>query len=261
MGGRPGGGIVAAPRRRTSVLLGAVVAAVIGVDVAVPAPGPATAHRPVTVRASGGMGVPVGPPAVVDPDDGAGDAGDAIPGRDVTAPDASRGPEGGPPAPGAAAHPPAPPGAGVPAPGARYSWPLLPPPVVVNPFRGPTGPFGPGHRGADLAGVPGQPVLAARDGVVFFAGPVAGRQTVSVQHDDGLRTTYEPLIPVVTAGEPVTAGQVLGLLEPGHASCPDACLHWGARRDRLVYVDPLVLLRPPRVRLLPVPEVWPPRPE
>ncbi len=132
---------------------------------------------------------------------------------------------------------------------------------MVTPFRGPSQPYGPGHRGADLAGAPGQPVLAARAGVVIFAGPVAGRGSVSVQHDDGLRTTYEPIAPVVAAGELVTAGQVLGLLEPGHASCPTACLHWGARRDRLVYVDPLVLLRPLRVRLLPVPEQWPPRPE
>ncbi|MDB4971612.1 MAG: hypothetical protein JWN44_7301, partial [Myxococcales bacterium] len=31
-------------------------------------------------------------------------------------------------------------------------------------------PYGPGHRGADLAGAVGQPVLAADDGVVVFAG-------------------------------------------------------------------------------------------
>jgi murein DD-endopeptidase MepM/ murein hydrolase activator NlpD len=157
--------------------------------------------------------------------------------------------------------PPAPPGAGVPAPGAGYSWPLLPAPAVVTPFRGPDQPFGPGHRGADLAGAPGQAVLAARRGTVIFAGPVAGRGSVSVQHDDGLRTTYEPVTPLVTAGQQVAAGEVVGLLEPGHGSCPGTCLHWGARRDRLVYVDPLVLLRPPRVRLLPVPQQWPPRPE
>ncbi|MDN5860622.1 MAG: M23 family metallopeptidase [Pseudonocardia sp.] len=149
---------------------------------------------------------------------------------------------------------------GSPAPGAGYAWPLLPRPEVLTPFRAPSHPYGPGHRGVDLAGAPGQPVLAARAGVVIFAGPVAGRSTVSVQHDDGLRTTYEPVTPTVTAGAIVAAGQVLGLLEPGHASCPTACLHWGARRDRLVYVDPLVLLRPPRIRLLPVPEQWPPRP-
>jgi murein DD-endopeptidase MepM/ murein hydrolase activator NlpD len=138
---------------------------------------------------------------------------------------------------------------------------LLPAPAVVTPFRGPDQPYGPGHRGADLAGAPGQAVLAARAGVVIFAGPIAGRGSVSVQHDDGLRTTYEPVTPVVAAGQRVTAGQVVGLLEPGHGSCPGTCLHWGARRDRLVYVDPLVLLRPLHIRLLPVPQQWPPRPE
>lgn len=130
---------------------------------------------------------------------------------------------------------------------------------MVTSFRGPDQPFGPGHRGADLAGAPGQAVLAARRGTVIFAGPVAGRGSVSVQHDDGLRTTYEPVTPLVAAGQQVSAGEVVGLLEPGHGSCPGTCLHWGARRDRLVYVDPLVLLRPPRVRLLPVPQQWPPR--
>ncbi|WP_433558589.1 M23 family metallopeptidase [Pseudonocardia xinjiangensis] len=151
-----------------------------------------------------------------------------------------------------------PPGAGVPAPGARYAWPLLPAPAVVTPYRAPAHPYGPGHRGVDLVGAPGQPVLAARAGTVVFAGPVAGREIVSVQHDDGLRTTYEPVGPMVAAGAVVRAGEVIGLLRPGHAGCPaQACLHWGLRRDRTDYLDPLVLLRPPRVRLLPVPVPWP----
>ncbi|WP_240157423.1 murein hydrolase activator EnvC family protein [Pseudonocardia broussonetiae] len=144
----------------------------------------------------------------------------------------------------------------MPAPGARYAWPLLPVPQVRRPFRAPEHAYGPGHRGVDLAGVPGQAVLAARGGTVVFAGPVGGRSLVSVQHDDGLRTTYEPVAPAVTAGTVVAAGAVLGVLEPGHPGCPD-CLHWGVRRDRTEYLDPLVLLRPPRVRLLPVPVPWP----
>ncbi|WP_233159849.1 M23 family metallopeptidase [Pseudonocardia sp. MH-G8] len=161
------------------------------------------------------------------------------------------------PAPGQA--PPAgPPGAGVPAPGARYAWPLLPPPEVAAPFRAPGHRYGPGHRGADLTGAAGQAVLAARAGTVVFAGPVAGRAVVSVQHDDGLRTTYEPVRPLVAAGAVVRAGDVLGRLEPGHPGCaPATCLHWGVRRGRLDYLDPLVLLRPPHVRLLPVPTPWP----
>jgi murein DD-endopeptidase MepM/ murein hydrolase activator NlpD len=138
-----------------------------------------------------------------------------------------------------------------------YGWPLLPPPAVLAPFGAPEDPFGPGHRGVDLAGAGGQPVLAARGGTVVFAGPVAGHGVVSVQHDDGLRTTYEPLAPSVHAGDVVAAGAVLGALVAGHRGCSSPCLHWGVRRDRLEYLDPLVLLRPPRVRLLPVPEPWP----
>ena len=134
---------------------------------------------------------------------------------------------------------------------------MLPPPVVLTPFVAPYDPFGPGHRGVDLAGAAGQPVLAPRGGSVVFAGLVVGHGVVSVQHDDGLRTTYEPIAPVVRAGATVVAGQVLGMLTAGHHGCPSACLHWGARRDRLDYIDPLVLLFPPHVRLLPVPEPWP----
>ncbi len=138
-----------------------------------------------------------------------------------------------------------------------YGWPLLPPPAVLAPFGAPEDPFGPGHRGVDLAGAIGQPVLAARGGTVAFAGPVAGHGVVSVQHDDGLRTTYEPLVPSVRGGDVVSAGTVLGTLVSGHRGCSSPCLHWGVRRDRLEYLDPLVLLRPLRVRLLPVPEPWP----
>jgi murein DD-endopeptidase MepM/ murein hydrolase activator NlpD len=135
---------------------------------------------------------------------------------------------------------------------------LLPPPAVLTPFGAPDNPFGPGHRGVDLAGSVGQPVRAARGGTVVFAGPVAGHGVVSVQHDDGLRTTYEPVQPVVETGAVIRAGEVIGLLQPGHAGCAaQACLHWGVRRDRNEYLDPLVLLRPPRVRLLPVPIPWP----
>ncbi len=140
---------------------------------------------------------------------------------------------------------------------ARYAWPLRPQPAVLTPFGAPDDPFGPGHRGVDLAGTVGQPVLAARGGTVVFAGPVAGHGVVSVQHDDGLRTTYEPLVPAVHAGAVVATGDVLGALTVGHRGCAAVCLHWGVRRDRFEYLDPLVLLGPLRVRLLPVPEPWP----
>nr|WP_246407339.1 M23 family metallopeptidase [Modestobacter versicolor] len=123
--------------------------------------------------------------------------------------------------------------------------------LVTRPFDPPPGPYGAGHRGADLAGSVGQPVLAASAGVVAFAGQVAGRPVVSVEHADGLRTTYEPVQPIVAAGQVVARGSPLGVLLAGHPGCPaQACLHWGLRRAG-TYLDPLSLLRPPRVRLLP----------
>ena len=122
---------------------------------------------------------------------------------------------------------------------------------VARPFEPPPHPYGAGHRGVDLLGAPHAPVLAAGDGVVVFAGMVAGRPVVSVEHASGLRTTYEPVSPTVGAGQAVARGSPLGTLAAGHAGCPvHACLHWGVRRGR-VYLDPLALLRPPRIRLLP----------
>ena len=134
---------------------------------------------------------------------------------------------------------------------ALWTWPLPGDPAVTRPFQPPPTPYAAGHRGVDLAGPAGQPVLAAGAGVVAFAGLVAGRPVVIVQHADGLRTTYEPVQPGVAAGQAVARGSPLGLLVAGHAGCPvEACLHWGLRRGE-VYLDPLSLLRPPRVRLLP----------
>ncbi|MFW3169521.1 M23 family metallopeptidase [Geodermatophilus sp. CPCC 206100] len=123
---------------------------------------------------------------------------------------------------------------------------------VTRPFDPPPGPYSAGHRGVDLAAAPGSPVLAAGDGVVAFAGMVAGRPVVSIEHAGGLRTTYEPVDAVVGAGQAVARGSPIGTLAAGHGGCPaDACLHWGLRRGE-TYLDPLSLLRPPEVRLLPM---------
>jgi murein DD-endopeptidase MepM/ murein hydrolase activator NlpD len=103
-------------------------------------------------------------------------------------------------------------------------------------------PGSPGHRGVDLAGRPGQAVLSAGAGTVSFAGTVAGRGVVAVTHAGGIRTTYEPVTALVTAGEVVAAGARLGALATAN-HCPTACLHWGALRGE-TYLDPLTLLRP-----------------
>jgi len=143
----------------------------------------------------------------------------------------------------------------VPAPGpvaGPYRWPLDGSPRVTRPFQPPPKPWLPGHRGVDLGASPGDPVRSAGPGVVAFAGVVAGRPVVSVDHPGGLRTTYEPVSPLVRAGQAVAAGTVLGTLLVGHAGCPvDACLHWGLRQGD-AYLDPLALLGLAQVRLLPL---------
>lgn len=137
-------------------------------------------------------------------------------------------------------------------PAATFRWPLAGQPTVTRPFEPPPQPWLAGHRGVDLAGTAGEPVLAAGAGVVAFAGSVAGTPVVSVLHPDGLRTTYEPVVASVHAGQRVAAGDPLGTLAAGHPGCPiAACLHWGLKSGA-VYLDPLSLLELAEVRLLPL---------
>jgi murein DD-endopeptidase MepM/ murein hydrolase activator NlpD len=123
---------------------------------------------------------------------------------------------------------------------------------VLRPFHPPPDRYGPGHLGVDLAAPAGVAVRAAGDGVVRFAGPVAGRGVVVVLHPDGISTEYEPLAAAVVAGQRVRAGQRLGTVAGVHRGCaPAGCLHWGARRGG-GYLDPMSLLSPLGVvRLLP----------
>ncbi|HKS43936.1 MAG TPA: M23 family metallopeptidase [Amycolatopsis sp.] len=125
----------------------------------------------------------------------------------------------------------------------RFSWPLSPEPAVTRPFDGPATDYGAGHRGVDLAAAPGQPVLSAGPGVVVFAGVVAGQGVLSIDHDGGLRTTYEPVTVAVMAGTQVYRRQPVGTVNPGHPGCAaTACLHWGVLRDG-EYLNPLGLIR------------------
>ncbi|UGT58457.1 M23 family metallopeptidase [Nocardia asteroides] len=139
-----------------------------------------------------------------------------------------------------------------------FGWPLRPRPTVERRFDKPERNWLPGHRGVDLAGSAGQAVLAAGDGIVVFAGVVADKPVVSIDHAGGLRTTYEPVETQISVGARVSRGTPIGTLVAGHEGCPaTACLHWGARREasahgRREYVDPLGLLHEVRVRLKPM---------
>lgn len=128
-------------------------------------------------------------------------------------------------------------------------WPVTGSPRVLRAFAPPATRYGAGHRGVDLAAHEGDPVLAALDGRVTFAGRVAGRGVVTVD-SGGLRATYEPVVARLAVGQTVRAGQPLGVLAQG-GHCSRSCLHWGLRSGP-EYLDPLLVLRRShRVALVP----------
>jgi murein DD-endopeptidase MepM/ murein hydrolase activator NlpD len=131
---------------------------------------------------------------------------------------------------------------------APWLWPVEPH-EVVRAFDAPATPYGPGHRGVDLASAEGATVVAPADGVVRFAGPVAGRPVLSIEHGGGLVSSFEPVEPLVAAGDAVSRGQAIGVLQAGHAP-GGARLHLGARLHG-AYVDPLPMLGVERPVLLP----------
>ena len=137
-------------------------------------------------------------------------------------------------------------------PGPAFQAPLDDPVTVTRKFEPPSDRYSAGHRGVDLAGAPGQVVHSAGAGRVTFAGMVGGQPAVTVTHPGGRRTTYLPVSATVPKGAEVEAGTPIGTLIPGHHDCPaPACLHWGLRGADGSYLDPLTLIRRPRVRLLP----------
>ena len=135
----------------------------------------------------------------------------------------------------------------------RGEWPLRPQPEVIERFDPPDSPYGAGHRGVDLLGHVGQTVHASLAGTVTFAGMLAGRGVVVVNHG-ATRTTYEPVTASLTVGTPVAAGAPIGTLDLAMSHClPRACLHWGwIRNSDDVYLDPLRLVGAGPVRLLPL---------
>jgi murein DD-endopeptidase MepM/ murein hydrolase activator NlpD len=142
-------------------------------------------------------------------------------------------------------------------PGSAIAAPLLPTPagwplhgvlVVQRGFTPPALAWASGHRGVDLVAKPGEAILAAASGTVVFAGSIAGKPVVSIDHG-AVRTTYEPVVTALHVSQRVALGQPIGVLGTG-GHCR-GCLHWGLREGKS-YLDPLLLLggRGGRVRLV-----------
>lgn len=118
------------------------------------------------------------------------------------------------------------------------SW--LIPPVdgpIVRSFVAPASGYTAGHRGVDFAAEPGTAVRAAGDGVVRFAGDVAVLVAVSIDHGNGMLTTYGSLSEVsVSKGQVVTAGTWIGRVGRSHPG-ESSGLHFGVKVGD-AYVDP-----------------------
>ncbi len=118
---------------------------------------------------------------------------------------------------------------------------------IVDGFRPPSDPYGPGNRGLEYGTAPGARVTAVAGGTVTFAGSVGRSKFVVVQHPDGIRSTYGYLLDIDTEpGRPVVAGQPIASARAG--------FHLTARRGG-TYLDPLLFLAAECfvVRLVPIP--------
>ncbi len=158
------------------------------------------------------------------------------------------GPAGGQPPPGEGADPPGQDQTGPGGPSclpAAWQVPVTAP--VVDPFRPPSDPYGPGNRGIEYGTSDGDPFTVVADGHVGFVGSVGGVRYLVVHHDGDLRSTYGPLQTVLVGpGDDVSGGAEVGTASSG--------FHLTARLGD-AYVDPNRYLARwcPTVKLVPVP--------
>ncbi len=126
-----------------------------------------------------------------------------------------------------------------------YSTPSDAP--IVDHFRLPKGEWGPGNRGVDYGTADGSEVSAVANGVVVFAGEVGGTLHVTIEHADGLRSSYSFLSTItVTRGERVARG--------AKVATTAGPFHLGFRTPDGSYLDPEGVLSGavvPSTRLVP----------
>lgn len=134
--------------------------------------------------------------------------------------------------------------------GGFWIWPIDGPRRVTAPYRAPAHAYGAGHRGIDVAAPVGTTVRAPAAGIIAFRGTVVDRPLLTVTHDDGLVTTFEPVESSLRPGDPVARGDALGTVGTG-GHTPSGSLHVGVRLDG-AYINPLLLFEDvPRAVLLP----------
>jgi murein DD-endopeptidase MepM/ murein hydrolase activator NlpD len=111
-------------------------------------------------------------------------------------------------------------------PDASWVWPVKHSHAVVRPFDAPDSPWGPGHRGIDLAAALGDAVIAPVSGTIYFSGRVVNRGVITIKTEHGHLVSLEPVEATTTSGR-VRAGMRIGTVGSGH--CSRGCLHVGLR--------------------------------
>jgi murein DD-endopeptidase MepM/ murein hydrolase activator NlpD len=130
-----------------------------------------------------------------------------------------------------------------------WVWPVAGA-LVLQEYVPPAHAYAPGHRGIDLVVPDGAGVRAPADGVIAFAGMVAGRPVVTIDHGGGLVTTLEPVVSSHRVGDTVDRADAIGSLQTG-GHVPPGAVHFGVRQSG-EYVNPRLLLGGiPRAVLLP----------
>lgn len=106
----------------------------------------------------------------------------------------------------------------------RFVWPVV--------SRSITTQFGGGHAGIDIDGESGDRIVAARSGVVTFAGDDGDGYglKVLVRHPGGLATLYSHLATIAVKGGPIARGDLVGTVGCT-GSCSGDHLHFEIQRN------------------------------
>lgn len=118
-------------------------------------------------------------------------------------------------------------------------------PVLVHEFRQPSADWSAGHRGVDYFATENQPVFAAHSGTISFSGVVVNRSVMSIRHENGFISSYEPVCGQLPANTEVATGEAIGAVcgsadYQSHCGL-NLCLHFSLRSPN-GYLSPLIAI-------------------
>ena len=128
----------------------------------------------------------------------------------------------------------------------HWRMPLDGPVQLARPYLQPTSDYSSGHRGVDLAVHLSQDIFAPADASVSFVGHLANRDLLTLRHEGGLVSEFEPACAIVKVGQLVQAGQPIAKVcdaDPSYQQHCQAlrCLHFSLRLNGK-YLSPLALI-------------------